>query len=341
VAEKRILIEGVGGIGGVVAAKMIRAGLSPTLVTGNPDITKAINSNGLDLTASDQEFIVPARAFTSLDDVPKGPALDAAYLLMKANTVIDAARQTLPLLGPDGYVVTFQNGIVEDSVAEVVGRDRVVSAVVGWGAEMRSPGVYHKTSGGKTFVGELDGKLSHRVMDLGLILKTSADVIVSPNIRGVLWSKLAINSMITTVGALTGERLGVLLRRRRARAILLAIYREAIDTARAMGITLEPVAVRPELFYLARDANVFSRWLKHLVMRAVGLKYGKVKSSRLQSLERGRKTEIDYLNGYVVQKAKETGVAVPTNEAVVRLVKEIEEGKRSIDPTNLREIHHS
>jgi 2-dehydropantoate 2-reductase len=66
-----------------------------------------------------------------------------------------------------------------------------------------------------------------------------------------------------------------------------------------------------------------------------------VKSSSLQSLERGRKTEIDYLNGYVVRKAKEVGVEVPVNEAVVRLVKEIEEGRRSIDPRNLEEIPQS
>jgi len=334
VAEKRILIEGIGGIGGVVAAKMIRDGRSPTLVTSNPEITEAINRSGLDLTTLSQEFIVPARAFTSLSELPSGAKFDAVYLLMKANGVVDAARESLPLLAKDGYVVTFQNGIVEDSVARVVGPERVVSAVIAWGGEMLSPGVYEKTSVGKTFVGELDGTLSRRVMDLGLILKSSAEVIVTPNIRGVLWSKLAINS-------LTGQRLGVMLRDRRARAIFLSIYREVIDTARALGISLEAVATKPELFYLSRDANFLTKWFKHILMGLVGFKYRNVKSSSLQSLERGRETEIDFLNGYVVRKAKEAGVEVPVNEAVVRLVKGIEAGKRAIDPKNLAEIPYS
>ena len=341
VSKQPILIEGIGGVGGVVAAQMIRAGLSPTLVTGNPEITDAIHRGGLDLTTPEQEFIVPARAFTSLSDLPGDAKFDAVYLLMKANGMVEAARASLPFLAKEGCVVTFQNGIVEDSVAEVVGPERVVSAVIGWGTEMLTPGIYKKTSGGRTFVGELDGTLSRRVMDLGLVLKSSAEVIVSPNIRGVLWSKLAINSMITTMGAITGERLGVMLRDRRARAIFLSIYREVIDTARGEGIIPVRVEAKPEIFYLARDANFFTKWLKHVLMRVVGFKYRNVKSSSLQSLERGRKTEIDFLNGYVVRKAKEAGVEVPVNQAVVRLVKEIEEGRRSIDPRNLEEIPQS
>ena len=338
---KRILLEGIGGIGGVVAAQMIRTGLSPTLVTGNPEITEAINRTGLDLTTPGDEFIVPARAFTSLSELPSGARFDAVYLLMKANGVVDAARESLPLLAKDGYVVTFQNGIVEDSVARVVGPERVVSAVIGWGGEMRAAGVYEKTSGGKTFVGELDGTLSSRVMDLGLTLKSSAEVILFPNIRGVLWSKLAINSMITTMGALTGQRLGEMLAGARARSIFLAIYREVIDTARALGVSLESVATKPELFYLSRDANFLTKGFKHILMGLVGFKYRNVKSSSLQSLERGRKTEIDFLNGYVVRKAKEAGVDAPVNESVILLVKEIETGKRVIDPKNLAEIPYS
>ena len=341
VAKQRILIEGIGGIGGVVAAQMIRAGLSPTLVTGNAKIADAINRSGLDLTTPSQEFIVPARAFTSLTELPSAAKFDAVYLLMKANGVVDAARESLSLLAKDGYVVTFQNGIVEDSVARTVGPERVVSAVIAWGGEMLSPGVYEKTSGGKTFVGELDGTLSRRVMDLGLTLKSSAEVIISPNIQGVLWSKLAINSMITTMGALTGQKLGQMLRGARVRSIFLSIHREVIDTARALGISLEAVATKPQLFYFSRDANFLTKWFKHILMGRVGFKYRNVKSSSLQSLERGRKTEIDFLNGYVVRKAKEAGVDVPVNEAVVRLVKEIEAGKRANDPKNLAEIPYS
>ncbi len=92
---QRVLIEGIGGVGGVLAAKMIRDGHSPTLVTGNSEITEAINRSGLDLTTSDNEFIVPARAFTSLSELPTGAKFDAAYLLMKANGVVAPVNETV------------------------------------------------------------------------------------------------------------------------------------------------------------------------------------------------------------------------------------------------------
>ncbi|MFQ5792052.1 MAG: ketopantoate reductase family protein [Acidobacteriota bacterium] len=334
----RILMEGIGAIGGVLAAHMVQAGLSPLLVTGNPEVTDAINEDGLRVTTRKKTMTIPARAFTSLTDVGAEGGFDAAYLLMKANRVVEAARQSLPLLKPEGCMVTFQNGIVEDTVADAVGGDRVLGAVVGWGAEMRAPGVYEKTSRGRTIVGELEGQLTNRVMDVSLSLKDAAPVFISPNIRGVLWSKLAINSMITCPGALTGQRVGEMLRDGRARSLCLSIYQEVIDTALALGIRLEPAATGPRLLYLARRAGPLTRSAKHIVARLMGLKYGKLKSSSLQSLERGRQTEIDYLNGYVVQKAREAGVDVPANEAVVRMVKQIEGGHRPIGPENLKEL---
>src|SRR5574342_189153 len=137
-AKERILIEGIGGIGGVVAARLIQGGYSPLLVTANPHITDAINQNGLRLITTEGSSSVPAKAYTALADLPAGEHFNAAYLLMKANTVVEAARQTLPLLTPDGYMVTFQNGIVEDAVAAAVGTQRVISGVIGWAGTMHT-----------------------------------------------------------------------------------------------------------------------------------------------------------------------------------------------------------
>ena len=337
--QSSLLIEGIGGIGGVMAARLIQAGYTPTLVTHNPAITEAINRDGLRLIApGGSEEIIPAQAVTTLDEAAESGPFDTAYLIMKADGVVAAARQTVPLLTPKGYVVTFQNGIVEDAVAEAIGADRVVSGIIGWGGTMHAPGVYEQTSPGQTHIGELDGRLSDRVRALSAVLEAVTPVIISRNIRGALWSKLAINCTINSPGVITGQTLGEMLRDRHVRRLFLHIYREVVDTATAHGIRLERVAANPHLLYLPPDAGPLTVLLKDLITRFVGYKYRRIKSSSLQSLERGRKTEIDYLNGYVVAQAQAVGLDVPVNAALVRMVKEIEAGERPIAPLNMRDL---
>ncbi len=336
--DARILIEGIGGIGGVVAARLIQAGYNPTLLTTNTAITDAINQNGLRLTTDGSTVTVPAKAFTSLADLPSGEHFDAAYLLMKANGVIEAARQTLPLLTPDGYMVTFQNGIVEDAVAAAVGGQRILSGIIVWGGTMSAPGVYEKTSTGATYLGELNGDLSFRLGNLAKALETAAPVVVTKNIRGALWSKLAVNCTITTLGALTGDLLGEMLRDARLRQVFARTYSEVIDTADALGIRLEWLSVNPRLLYVSPHANGLTRFFKDVLVQIAARRYGKVKSSMLQSLERGRPTEIDFLNGYVVEQAKRMNVSTPVNAALVKLIKEIEAGTRPISRQNIDDL---
>jgi 2-dehydropantoate 2-reductase len=336
-ADPRILIQGVGGIGGVTAARLLRAGYSCLLVTGNEEIAHAINTGGLQVTTQRERFVQEARAFPTLDDLPD-VRFDLSLLVMKAHPVVEIARQTVPRLEPWGYVVTCQNGIVEDDVAAAVGRKRVVSAIVGWGGTMHEPGVYEKTGPGSIHIGELDGGLSDRVQELSKVLESVTPVVMQKNIRGALWSKLAINSIVTTLGALTGETLGVMLAQRRIRDVALVLYSEVVGTAEAAGVKLERIVAHPKLLYLPPDPLPGERWLKDLLARLVGRRYGRLRSSMLQSLERGRKSEIDFLNGHVVRKAREVDVAVPVNEALVRMIKEIEAGERPIGMQNMDEL---
>lgn len=333
--NQRILIEGIGGIGGVVAGTMIEAGLSPLLVTNNPTITDAIRRNGLRVQVPGRECVVRADVETTLADAAASGPFDAAYLIMKALAVVDAARDTVPLLTPTGYVVTFQNGIVEDFVGETIGADRVVSGIIGWGGTMHAPGVYERTSPGRTFVGELDGRVTERVRAVADAVGHAGPVTISTNMRGVLWSKLAINCTINSVGALTGETLGEMLKDARIRRIFLRTYSEVIDVAEAKGVHLEPIAANPKLLYLPPDAGPVARFTKDLFARLLGRKYRNARSSTLQSLERGRKTEVDFLNGYVVSEAAALGMSTPVNAALLEMIREIESGARRIGRDNI------
>jgi 2-dehydropantoate 2-reductase len=345
-ANPRIMMMGCGAVGGVIAAGLLGAGYDVTLVTHNPSISDAISNNGLHLVTPAGRRTLPAAVCAGACPDLSGVEgwYDIALMSMKATGVEEATRDVLPLLSPNGYVVTLQNGIVEDRVAELAGRDRVIGAVVGWGATMHKPGIYEMTSRGETVIGELDGSVTDRVTDLQRILSAAAPTSVSANITGVLWSKLAINCAITTLGAITGQTLGTLLRRRPARRLALAIVSEVLDTAAAYGVALEPVGGTLDLgrLYLRperrRGGLRPAQIPQHLVMRVVGLKFRKLRSSMLQSLERGREPQIAFLNGYIETRAREIGVPTPTNTALTLMVREIAAGARQISPGNLTDL---
>jgi 2-dehydropantoate 2-reductase len=338
----RLLLMGCGAVGGVIAGGLLHAGHDLTVVTHNQEIHQALLDDGLRLTTPEGARTIEAtdRAYVDLTEV--SGSFDAAVLAMKATGVEEAARHVAERLTPTGYVVTLQNGIVEDAVGDIIGRERVVGALVGWGATMHAPGVYEMTSEGETMIGEPDGSDTERVRELQAMLSAATPTTVSQNIYGALWSKLAINCVVTTLGAVTGQLLGEMLIQAEVRRLALAIVSEVVDVATAHEIDLEPVGGTLDLhrLYLApeRRGRRFApdKVMKHAIMLAVGLKFRKLKSSMLQSLERGRKPEIDYMNGYVVEKGRARDVPTPVNAALVKMVREIAAGVRRMGPEHLR-----
>ena len=338
-SSSRILILGCGSVGGIIAGGLLRKGYKLTLIAHNEQITQVLNEHGLRVATPDGSWEIPAPAHRELDETMG--LYDIVILAMKATSVEAAAERVRDYLSPEGYVVTLQNGVVEDKVASILGRDKVIGGLVGWGATMQGPGIYEMTSRGETVIGELDGTISARIKHLKTILEAATPTTISDNIYGVLWSKLAINCTITTLGAVTGQRLGEMLRQGKIRRLALQIVSEVIDVANTGGIQLEPVGGTLDLkrLYLSpeRRADGFHPGLipKHAIMLMIGFKFRQLKSSMLQSIERGREPEIDYLNGYVVEKGKEAGVPTPVNSSLTDMVNEIQSGVRLVSPENL------
>jgi 2-dehydropantoate 2-reductase len=244
---------------------------------------------------------------------------------------------------PEGYW-TLQ-ATAHTSLEELAGAfDVAYLAMKATEVEEAAPGVYEMTSRGELFVGELDGRRTPRVEQVKATLDATAPTTISSNIYGVLWSKLAINCTITTLGAVTGQYLGEMLQHASIRRLGLAIVSEAVDVARSHGIVLEPVGGTLDLhrLYLPPDrrSGAFGLDLlaRHAIMLVVGLRFRRLKSSMLQSLERGRRSEIDFMNGYVVEEGRETGVPVPVNTALTAIVREIEAAIRPISSANLGDL---
>ena len=125
--EERLLLMGCGSVGGVIAGGLLRAGHEVAIVTQNDEIAQAINADGLRLTMPEGRWTVPTTAHTCLDEVA-GP-FDAVYLAMKATEVEQAARDVTDYLSSEGYVVTLQNGVVEDRVGAILGRERTLRQI--------------------------------------------------------------------------------------------------------------------------------------------------------------------------------------------------------------------
>ena len=220
----------------------------------------------------------------------------------------------------------------------IVGRERAVGCMVGWGSTLRAPADIEITSVGVFVIGAMKDLRDDRLPFLGKALSSVFPTETVRDIYAHLYSKLIVNSCITSLGAVSGLLLGKMLARRDCRDFFIQIIREAMDVAKAIGVTVPAYKGQLDYYRFLSGNGVIPNLRRHIFLRLFGLKYRRLKSSSLQSLERGARTEIDYFNGYIERKAKKTAVSVPMNSRVTSMIKEIEAGKRRIAAENLSEL---
>ena len=331
----RICVIGAGAIGGVTAALMTRAGWDVTLVTKHPEIADISNGPGLRITGVRGEHSIRVPAVAGVEQLEG--TFDLCLIATKAYDMPDCARRMLEHLDEDSLVVSMQNGICTDALADVVGVRRTVGCVIGFGATMKAPGVLEMTSTGEFIIGLVDKSRPPLLRTLHEALMSVVPARMSEDIYAELYSKLIVNACITALGAVCGLYLGEMMGRKDARRIFLGVIDEGVRVASAMHLTIPPYGGRLDYHQLMAGDGVLDRFRRHMMIRIVGLKYHRLKSSSLQSLERGRPTETDYFNGYIVRKGLELGVACPVNERLTQLVREIESGERKICTANLQD----
>ena len=332
----RICIIGPGAIGGVVAGILVRDGLQVHLVTKDADLARKISHSGIEVLGHPGSFTVPVPSVARPDQLDG--EYDYVFIATKAEALQEAATAMLPFLNNLSRVVSMQNGICEEILAEVVGEQRTVGCVVGWGGTMHAPGKVEMTSGGECILGNWKRKPDPALQELKEIFSHVVETRTSADILSELYSKLIINACITTLGAICGLYLGQMLAKRQVRNLFIAIIREAIQVSEAMGLSVPPAAGGKLDYYAFLKPGRFSDLKRHLTIRAIGMKYRKLKSSSLQSLEKGRKTEVENYNGYIAAKGLMYDVPTPVNAQLTQMVREIEEGRRTIGPENFQEI---
>ena len=328
--KQSVAVIGAGAIGGITAAYLSRAGYSVELVCKHPQRAEETSTKGLHIAGVRGEQWVPLPAVANIEQL-SGPK-DIVLIVTKAYDMPDAARRILPCLKAGSFVVSMQNGICVEALADLVGQDRAVGCVVGWGSTMLPDGTLNMTSEGDFVIG---GFLPDKdVTPLKAVLDHMIETRISDNIVADLYSKMIINSCITSMGVLSGLYLGQILKISKARNIFTAIIREALAVAEAMKLDVKPYGGKLDYHALVDGRGVIADFKRHLMIRLIGFKYRRLKSSSLQSLGRGKPTEIDYFNGFIARKGAELDVPTPVNTRITQMVKEIEAGSRQIDPAN-------
>jgi len=330
---------GAGGIGGIVAATLTEIGSAVTAVSTNAEIRAGVDKAGFRIVDEGEARVV--RGWVS--PAPEG-RYDLCILATQPPNVEQAARTALAHLVDDAQVVVLQNGLCEDRVAAIVGEQRVIGAIVAWGASMPEPGRYERTAAGGFSIGRLSGTLDADLRRVGELLEAIGPVTQTQNLRGARWSKLALNCAVSALGTIAGERLGPLVRQRRYRRLALEIMTEAVAVGNAEGVALEKVAGTLDLDWITlseadRTATAsMSLTAKHALLLAVGLRYRRMRSSMLAAIERGRTPAIDFLNGEIVERGAKHGIPTPINARICQTVWAIAKGQEKSSRDTLDRI---
>ncbi|MCW2995899.1 MAG: 2-dehydropantoate 2-reductase [Conexibacter sp.] len=317
-ASPRIAVLGVGAVGSVVGGLLADGGHDVTLIDQWPENVELIQANGLGLsgTCGDRQVAVPALHIHQLQSVTV--PFDVVLLAVKSYDTDWATTLAARYLADDGVVVTLQNGINDPRVAAIVGERRTMGCVTLIGVAMDGPGAAMKTDSDSLGfkIGELDGAETERARRLVEIFSSVAPGVVTSNLWGERWSKLALNCMVNPLAAVSGLGAADVRSNPHTQQIGVCLGAEAISVGRASGHEVEAVfRIEPERIVAASRGEGLAE-----VMATIGdgaAVRGNGWPSMLQDVRKQRRSEVDQLNGFVASEGRRLGIETPLNDAIV------------------------
>lgn len=321
----RTLIVGAGALGGLIAARMRAAQIPVSLATRDETSARTLRASGLRVSGVGGSFSVEIPDVASLPDHLAADArFDLIVLATKAHDAIAVAPDCARLLAPGGTLLPIQNGGVSQLLAERLGTDTVLGGLSNLGATMHAPGVYEQRNAGHLLIGEVQGGITPRAERVRAWLGGAVAVRATGNLQGAVWSKLLLNCSVTTLGAIAGQTMREYIATASGRALFDLTYDEALSVALATGARPERMIVDPiPPDGRSRATPAYSAWLNGILTA-----YGDLKASMLGDFERGRRTEVDFINGYVVEVGRRLEVPTPLNAALVLTVQAITRGEK-------------
>jgi len=301
--KMKTVIMGAGAMGSLFGGLLTLSGEDVWLVDIWKENIDAMRSNGLKVEDRGKVQIIPVKATTDVASVGKA---DLILFFVKTYQTEKAVSDVLVLQKENTVFLTLQNGLGnEETICKKVNRKKVILGVTGQGATFLGPGHIRHAGWGKTYVGELDEKITDRVTQIAQVFrKAGIETEVSSHIHDLVWEKLLVNVGINALAALTGLKNGQLLDYPETVRLMEALVSEAVEVTRRKEIQI--------------DENPMNR--VKVVIEATR----ENRCSMGQDLDYKRRTEIDAINGAVVREAERFGISVPYNQMITDLIKVIE-----------------
>lgn len=318
----RAAIYGAGSLGTILGAYITKNGGEIELINRNKAHVEALCSNGATVTGT-VNFNQKVTAYTPEE---MSGVYDIIFLMTKQQQNGEVVRYIKDFLAADGVIVTLQNGIPELQIGEIVGEERVLGCTVAWGATMKEPGVCELTSApdSLTFsLGSMQKQPNAHLKDVKMLLEKMGSVEIDSNFIGSRWSKLLINSAFSGMSAVLGSTFGEAAADKASRRVVQSLIKECIDVCAAADIKIEPVQGK-DIVKLLDYKNSIKKAFSFFIIPIAIRKHSLLKASMLQDLEKGKKTEVDAINGVVSAFGHKVGVPTPMNDKVVEIVHRIE-----------------
>lgn len=329
----RIAVLGTGANGSCVAADLVQAGHDVVLIDQWPAHVEAMRRDGLRIEMPDETMHIRVDAHHVCDVAAMNRVFDTVLLAPKAYDTRWSCELIKPYLAEDGLVVGLQNAMTAEEIASIVGASRTLGCVVELSSEIFTPGlVKRNTPPSKTWfgIGSFDSSSDGRVDEFAALLGSVGKVSISSDILSAKWMKLVINAMCLGPVSMTGMTIYEAVRTPSIRELLLTIGTEALSVGQSLGYQIEPI------FGLrAEDLSGTNQLLEKLLDKVSGDIGPAARDCVLQDHLKGRQSEVDFINGLVVQKRAQLGQDAPANAAVVELTKRIRAGELALDPSNI------
>jgi 2-dehydropantoate 2-reductase len=345
---KRIVFMGAGALGGYVGGHIARTGEDVTLIDPWPEHIETIKHGGLNLSGTQGEHTVRVKALHlhEVQSLYKTP-VDIAFICTKSYDTEWATMLIKQYLAPHGFVVSLQNSINEERIAAIVGWGKTVGCIASTiGVDAYKAGHIIRTiqPGGSHYtifrVGEVHGRITPRVEELVAMLSHIDSAKATTNLWGERWTKLTMNAMGNGISASTGLNSKGMTELDVTRRLSIRLGGEAIRVGKALGYELESIrGMPPDKWVAASEGDTAALEEIEGVMLAGTKRMTEAgRPSTGQDILKGRRTEIDYINGLVAAKGEEIGVPAPTHAALTEVVKRVERGEWEPSPDNVANL---
>lgn len=329
----RIAVLGTGANGAGIGADMVLAGHDVTFIEQWPAHVEAMRRNGVRIDMPNESVITPVRVHHLCEVAELREPFDIVFLVVKAYDTRWACELIAPLLTDDSLVVGVQNGMSIDDMVDVVGIERAVGAVIEISSNMFEPGVVERQSPpSKSWfaLGSLHDAAQRRMDNVAAILSAAGTVEISDDIRSSKWMKLVVNAAELVPSAILNLPLGEATQIAGMREFMIQTGHEAMDAAIASGSRARPIFGLDQV--VDDDPHALVDRLFDVVIDEYTLP--STRTTVLQDWLKGRRSEVDQINGLVVTELERAGRSAPLNERVVDLAHRIEAGELDASPAN-------